>query len=475
MRTHFIMAGFLAATSSLSAAQDGRELLETLGSFGLTDVALPDGLPSQFSTLIEFPGGELVLNLEKRSIWAPEAYILVIGENGPEQLPVPEVNTYRGSVAGIPGSSVSASLQSDGLHAQIHIPDVPTHAVEPLARSGGLHVAYTRQNIYAEPGFCEQPPDRQRPELEDRVPTVTLPGGAAAFHSGGGGSSHVAELGIDADFEYILATGGFENAVEEISAIVNSVNEVFERDTAITHVVTVLQFYLDAASDPYTSTIGVEINDEQAAHWTSDPELSNVGYDLAMLMTGKDTCGSSGCNLLGRAKGIGVVCDRAEAFCFNEYLTNDTSQTLLVAHELGHLWNGRHCDTDPASGCINGDCRTMCSFIGDCQNGSGVEFAPCNAARIVAHRDSRTCLDPGTTEVEYVEWRSCGIFCPENGDIEDPHNTVEEAVDEVLSGGTVIIKGGSSADALGDETFPLRIDKAVTLRTLGTLGASLGD
>ena len=175
-----------------------------------------------------------------------------------------------------------------------------------------------------------------------------------------------------------------------------------------------------------------------------------------------------GFGLIGRALDIGVVCDRASAFCFAEYTSNNTSQALFVGHELGHLWNGRHCDNDPFSGCVGvGSCLMMCSTIGSCDNTGGVEFGTCNAARVIAHRDSRTCLEPGTTDINWVTWFTCPVppLCPEDGSLVLPWHTLAGAVTASPVGGTVIIYGGgSSANAGGIETFPLTISKPLTIR-----------
>lgn len=83
------------------------------------------------------------------------------------------------------------------------------------------------------------------------------------------------------------------------------------------------------------------------------------------------------------------------------------------------------------------------------------------------HRDFAAgldCLSFGNG-TQWVEWRPCGVFCPEDGDFEDPHNTVAEAIADSYSGGVVIIVNGASTDADGDESFPLTINKRVTLQS----------
>ncbi|MEM8712896.1 MAG: M12 family metallo-peptidase, partial [Planctomycetota bacterium] len=297
------------------------------------------------------------------------------------------------------------------------------------------------------------------------------------FNSGIGTSDFVAELGIDVDPDYVARTGGLEDAVDEVSTFLNNVNEGYERDLGITHVVTVLILHTNPASNPYTSTIGSRFNLDQVNYWTNDPTVQAIGWDLVLTMTGKDTCSSAGggCDLLGRANQLAVVCNRNSAFCYAEYVSNDSDQAILVAHELGHLWSGTHCATG-SFGC-NGTtpCLTMCNFVGGCDNGGNVAFGPCNINSIMAHRNSRTCLDGGTTTVGYVRWRPCGVFCSEAGDLGAPHNTLREAVDDAVAGGTIIINSGTSSEADGDETFPLRINKAVTLRKIGgSLGARAG-
>lgn len=439
-------------------ADESAELLAAVRDYEVMSIDVPQTKPEQLAVPLDIDGANYTIALQRTSVWAPGATIKVYrgAELIEERMP-PTPNTYRGTVDGIAGSVVTAAIKHDGLHATIRIPGQPTKSLAPVDNLG-THMLYKASDFAELPMACDEP-------AGDNLDLPATPHDDGPATNGVGTASHVAELALDCDVEYFQRNGSsVNNTLDEMALVINNVNEAYERDTNITHILTTA-IVRTAEPDPYTSTNGATINQEQATSWTTNQ--TDVAYDLVLLFTDKDTCSpGSGCGLAGRANVIGDVCNRNTAFCFTEARSNNTTQAQIAAHELGHLWNGRHCNSDPASNCIGvGQCLLMCSTINACDNSGDVEFGNCNANRVIAHRNSRDCLDSGSNGTQWVEWRSCGIFCNENGDFDTAHNTVVEAVVDVPAGGTIVIKAGSSSDADGDETFPLTISKNVTLRT----------
>jgi len=470
----------LATLTSTAQADPPEKLLPTLKRFDFAALAVPIGTPPFFSTDITLDGDAHTIDFERVSVFAPNAKIVVVGENGErEELAPMAPNTYRGTVRALPDSVVTAALEDDGLHAIIRMPDRTQRAVTPLDGMG-VHAVYRNTDVETEPMICEQPPVnpaweqfmQQQPKPEFRAPQIE-PGLAG----GGGNSQYTALLGIDCDYEYYQDFGSDVRDVEgEVGKIINNVNPTYESDTNITHLISII-VVRTSSNDPYTSTLGSTINTEHRDEWLAN--FQGDPYDLSLLMTDKDSFflenGSPNFGLLGRALKLGAVCDRGEAFCFSEQVDSDVTQAQVVAHELGHLWNGRHCDSDMTSNCIGvGSCLLMCSSINGCDNNDTVDFATCNAQRVIAYRNTQSCFGPGTTDVQYVKWRGCGIFCSEDGDLESPHNTVGEGVAETAAGGTVIILGGQSSQAGGDENFPLTLNKLITLRAFTGSPATIG-
>ena len=101
--------------------------------------------------------------------------------------------------------------------------------------------------------------------------------------------------------------------------------------------------------------------------------------DVAHLFTGRNMSG----NVIGRAWAIpGPICSNSGAYCVSQSDFNNifSCATDLSAHELGHLWGAFHCN-------CNG--WTMNPSI-TCAN----RFIQGSINSIVAHRNSRGCLNP---------------------------------------------------------------------------------
>ncbi|MEM9411288.1 MAG: M12 family metallo-peptidase, partial [Planctomycetota bacterium] len=147
-----------------------------------------------------------------------------------------------------------------------------------------------------------------------------------------------------------------------------------EEDVMITHVISGA-VVRSSEPDPYTSSDAFTLLSQFRNEW-----LNNQGAiqrDVAHLFTGKSIQGGT----IGIAWTIGGICTTS-GYCLSESDFNNAlvCATDLTAHELGHLWNGSHC---------NCNSFTMNPSI-TCAN----NFNPNGTIPdIIAHRNSRTCLD----------------------------------------------------------------------------------
>ncbi|QDV04902.1 hypothetical protein Poly30_03960 [Planctomycetes bacterium Poly30] len=454
--------------------------LAGLDSFELVAVEAPEDDPDSFSMLVETAEHTWTLALERRSVWSPDAQLIVMGGHGERNASVlAPSRTYRGRILEIPGSRVSVGFTDAGFRAVLHRPGEPAAAIEPSGFDDGLSVYYEVSDVRHPSTSCQQPTLadlRQDPREAQRgiAPRTGRPGvvppGSGNTLGATSSAMYVAELGVDSDFEYFqFNMNSVSRTRDEIAIIVNNINLAYEQDVSIAHVVTRLIVRTDASTDPYTSAEGSAINNEQRAEWTNNQ--SDALYDLVLHMTGLNTWrpGSTGAmdfSLIGRAYAIGVVCNRSAAFCFSEGTSNDLSQAQFVGHELGHLWNGRHCDNDSSTSntCINAmPCLLMCSTINGCQNMSLVEFGPCNAGRVIDHRNARqACLDVSDSGFLWVQFRDCGMTCGENGTSDFPFSSLTQTLNATGSPLRVKIFSGTTASA-PDDVFPMIISHFVVL------------
>ena len=106
------------------AAKGGNKAVRAalrVDSYEDQEIALPDGLPDEFTVTVPFDGLLETIRLQKMSVRGPNFRFLVQGEDGElvEKDPGP-VRTYMGTVDGDPEATVAASLKPSGLRATIH-------------------------------------------------------------------------------------------------------------------------------------------------------------------------------------------------------------------------------------------------------------------------------------------------------------------------------------------------------------------
>ena len=320
-------------------------------------------------------GRPVVLQLEPVSVLAPGFRLVEIGADGVPRAvePAPE-GTLRGTVLGLPGSSVAASLLDDGLHARILVGSGEWW-IEPLARAvpsaaPGAHALYATEDVIENTGICAA-------ELADQLAPFGTQG---AVGTGSGpvaaAAGFVAELGCDADYEYFLDYGSSGAVQNRITSVVNTMNLQYESEVDISHTITTI-LVRTSASQPYTSTDANTLLNQFRNEWNGNQ--AGIQRDVAQLFTGKEINSST----IGIAW-LGVVCNLSYAYGVvqSDFNGNFSSATDLSAHELGHNWDADHCS------CTS---NTMNPYIT-----SANTFHPTfTIPEIIAFRDSRSCLDTG--------------------------------------------------------------------------------
>ncbi len=467
----------LALTGAvLTPAAAQGETFETLSEratdFELIDIRVPIERPATFEIELPIDGETEVVTLNRVEIWAPGARVKVYGADGKfETIAPPTPNTYRGTIPGQSGSVITGGILPDGFHGIIRIPG--REALELIPIEGTEQHALIDATASDEPPMtCDEPTEGMpAPLAGPRPPRLT--DGVARLPGGGGGAPRgttaaAVELAIEADVEYFNVYGNVTLTLDAMAIIVGNINPAYESAASLTHVLTAA-IVRTAEPDPYSSNIGATLNQQQVDEWTTNQ--SDLPYDMVLLYTGKDTCSTSDpgdlCTLAGRVFDIGVVCDRSRAFAFTEFYNSTVTHAQIAGHELGHLWNARHCDSDSSSSCFGvTPCKLMCSTINGCDNTGTVDFATCNAGVVSSYRAGESCFTGGPNGVQWVEWRSCSPSpCIEIGSFVFPYNTVFEAVNLSLPGGFVIIKAGSSSQSGGNEALPLIINTPVELHS----------
>ncbi len=289
------------------------------------------------------------------------------------------IKTLRGSIEGHDGSVVAASLVDGELRAMILLPDGSRYWIEPVGSrlagaAGGEHVVYHETDVRPTNRTCAVWTPPGAPKLDFSRPD----GGVAAK------GPLIAELAIDADYEYFSDFSTLSEMEDQINLIINTVNAQYERDVGITHVITTI-IARTVEDDPYSTTDPGIFLSQFKDEW--DTIQRNVPRDLAQLFTGKNLDRSTiGVAWWGGTPGIDTVCGEfgysiVESNC-SLGCANLASKTDLSAHELGHNWVADHCN---CSGWTMNPSITAANRF----------HATLSIPEIMNYRDTRTCLDEG--------------------------------------------------------------------------------
>jgi hypothetical protein len=290
--------------------------------------------------------------------------------------PGPET-TYTGSVSGVEGSTVAASVLDGRLLLAMWMPDGTRRYVQPLSdfipgAHPSLHVVYKSGDSLCV-GDCgnsfAQEVDRYR--------------GGGGYDPRGLCSASYCEavVATDADFEYFQDHGSSSLETQgRIAAVINVVNHQYQRDVQITHRIG-SQIVRSTSADPYTSTVPGTLLSEFRSFWNANH--SGLARDVAHLFTGKNLDGS----VIGIAY-VGVICASLTTGSGYGLSQSDFSSSFacvsdLTAHEIGHNWDADHC-TSSCTSTMNPSITCVNAFTGSV----GVN----TITQIDAHADSRTCL-----------------------------------------------------------------------------------
>jgi hypothetical protein len=381
----FTGAGVSAAESSFAdLSRDVNEALQLRHS-DLIQVQVTPKLGAANLIPVQIDGELYVMQIAPHSVRSADYQVFAVDGNG-KKTPVPAapINTFRGELLEIPGSRVTASVLDDGVHAVVDMGGNDRVWIEPVgdrvpaAAAQDLYVVYRELDVEMPNGRCGNLDGPDGLDMMDAMLAERREG----FQYGSGGIC-TTELACDADFEYYVDYNSNVTSVQNrINAIINTVNQQYEDDVLITHVISTILVRTSSGA-PYTSTQAGTLLSQLRNEWLSNQ--GGVNRDVTHLFTGKSLAGST----IGVAWGIGEICTSG-AYCLSQsdWSGNFSCVTNVTAHELGHLWGAFHCD------CTS---FTMNPFD-TCAN----QFSSGSINSITNHRNSRNCLDC-VSPTEYCE------------------------------------------------------------------------
>ena len=298
------------------------------------------------------------------------------------------------------GSRLVGAILESGLSAKVDMGDGQRFFIEPVSskvvnnRFPALHVVYRSSDARTHGCTCgleDHPLGPSGNLVNELQSTQRKPKRQGSqqdgYPEGGLPSLQVAELAVDADFEYFTDYGTEQATLDRMELIVNIVNDQYESEVSLRHVISVA-VVRTTEPDPYDSSDSLVMLNEFRNEWINNQQEQQ--RDVAHLFTGKDL----NSNIIGRAWTIGGICN-SSAYCLSQsdFNGNLGCATDLTAHELGHLWNGSHCN------CTS---HTMNPFIVCANNFNPVFTIP----SIVAYRNTLNCLDDVVATPENDDWNN---------------------------------------------------------------------
>ena len=379
-----------------------------LSRFVLCTPALPTDLAAHVEFSVSVHGAAATIVLDKVSIRGDRFKLLVDSGDGVlNEVAPPAIRTYRGSLAGRPGTIVAGSILPTGFSGIIHLEDESTWVIQPLSDfrpellSTGQHVSYATSDAIPDgrgcalgrPGF---PVAKYRSLLSAAI--------AAGQGQGEGGIAGTTpsqvELGCETDYEFFQKnSSSIPNTLNDVELIVSNVNTIYDRDVNITFELATVIIRSDVA-DPYTSTTIDGRLTEFGNKWASAPE-SGIYRDISHMFSGYTFAGGT----IGLAY-LGVVCNAVNNAQYgvveSRYTTSLGFRISLSAHELGHNWDATHCDSQGTAAC-----HIMCSSNGGCGgiSGSNLKFDPLTISEVGTYLSQVGCdfVRPLPAAVPFVE------------------------------------------------------------------------
>ena len=328
---------------------------------------------------------DFYFNLEPHDLRAPGYRAVETGPGGVTRtLPPQPVHTFKGTLAGREDTRGRFNLTDGGVEGVVYAPEGWVY-VEPLRNylpntSAGELVVYRHSDIKPGEDFkcgvslpkrLQQGMDRVTAQVEAATPT-----------------KYEFDVATEADYEYVQALGGSEEANREILGILNQVEGVYQSELLLQLRIG-FQHAWKTEDDPYTATNTSDLLDEFIKHWNVN-FAAEENYDLAHLWTDRERDDRT--TVGGRAYS-GMVCRlRAYSYGLSTHHTGIPWKYVTPAHEIGHNFGAIHPEevNPPIPTCTN---TVMSGRSGE--GTGGLTFCQFSREEIAEYvSDYNSCLTP---------------------------------------------------------------------------------
>ena len=350
----------------------------------------------------------------------------------------PQIKTYKAIGIDDPTATMRFSVTQFGLHAMKLSGIDGTSFIDPYTSDRKNYIIYNKGSLDANYGNFECSTDSEINSESQRANTKL------DLVDTNDQKLRTYRLALSSTGEYssIFAGSGSEseqkaNVQAQMAITINRVNEIYERDLAIT-----LQFvannddiiYLDAATDPWDN----EYHD--ATQTEIDTTIGSDYYDIGHNFN-TSRGGNAGC--------IGCVCTdgiKGRGWTGSLNPTGDAFDIDYVSHEMGHQFGGRHTmnfcfrDSNGSTTVEPGSGSSIMGYAGVCetnvQNNTDAHFNYVNI------RDMQNNVQSGTSSA-----------CAQETELINQAPVADAGSDYTIPKSTPFILRGSATDADGLESL----------------------
>ncbi len=315
------------------------------------------------------------LNLQPNRLFAEGFQYKVLTTKGIKYVDAPKNTIFKGKTA--QNDDVRLTIVDNYIKGVIRQGD-KEYFIEPIAgmvknAAANLYVVYDAEEVHEHPELsCGTV------EVEERKPQLPhQPSEKMA-------TCQKVELALAGAFDMVTKLGTVDDVAQHIIDITNQM-ELLYAPFDLNYWITDLVIPASSGADPWSTSAFMDILLPDFATW------GNTGgnfaqHDIGQLWVARDVFRGSEAmpeyNLIGRADGIGVVCTADRYNVCEDFSSSMNCLRALSAHEIGHLWDGTHGNSD--------DGITIMSPSIVC---GATTFSASNTSDIQDHIDSRTCLD----------------------------------------------------------------------------------
>ena len=373
----------LALFSITTFAQDSKtksDLSRSFESFDLVRVAKTRTDDSERTLKMQAAGRSFELRVTPNDLFSDRYQAEDTQSFGVIQLERPEVNTFKGKIAGEDSSEVRLTIEGNKIVGFFDA-EGDRFFIEPARRysdfaAADQSVVYREKDALTQQAFfCEADLPAS---IEYGTEAVTADPTANVVMA-----SRLMEIATEADFEYLTTVGGASQANSQIAGILNMVEGTYASELDLS--IRIVFQHTWSAADPFAGANSGAILNNFLNYWNSNFSNSSIPRDTAHLFSGKSNILSAGVAY------VGTVCNSPTwSYGVSGYVNWAPGKYLIPAHELGHNLGGNHAET--AQGCGN---TIMNAFLSGAAQLTFCPFSRSEIGGFIASNGS--CLTGGPT------------------------------------------------------------------------------